>query len=284
MGFLLLSIVFSSFVFVIFKWFDKKNINLATAITGNYLTCIATAFVLNKGFNFNTMTLNALFACLGLGILFFTVFFLMGKAAAIAGVGISSAAAKLSLIIPVLVGALLLNEPYSIGKFIGLILAILAVFLISKPNKKESQNSKKGLLLLVMVFIGSGLVDTLINQIQIMFSKENIDEATGVSVIFFGALCTSLIYKLIIRQQIISDQRSLVFGLMLGVPNYFSIYCLVLALGTKIFPSNQFYLINNVSIMLLSFLGAYFFFKETINKTKITGITMAIYAIYLSML
>lgn len=283
MIFLLLSIVFSSLVFVIFKWFDRKNINLTTAITGNYLTCIATAFVLNKGFDFETMKPNVLFACLGLGVLFFIVFFLMGKASVIAGVGISSAAAKLSLIIPVLVGALLLNEPYGIKKFIGLILAIFAVFLISKPNKKESQSSKKSLLVLGLVFIGSGLVDTLINQIQIIFSKENTNEATGVSLIFFGALCTSLIYKLIIRQQIISDKRSLTFGLMLGIPNYFSIYCLVLALGTKIFPSNQFYLINNVSIMLLSFLAAYLLFKETINSRKISGIIISILAIYLTL-
>jgi len=70
------------------------------------------------------------------------------------------------------------------------------------------------------------------------------------------------------------------WGLLLGVPNYFSMYFLVKTLNafqqaSLVFP------INNIGIVLMSSLMAFVFFKEKFNKQKMIGLALASLAIVL---
>jgi drug/metabolite transporter (DMT)-like permease len=280
MLFLVLSILLSTTLFVVFRWFHLKKINLLMAIAGNYVSCILTALVLNGGLYFQDFSIDFIIICLSLGFLFFLVFFAMGFVSSNIGVGIASASSKMSLIIPVLFGTLILNESLNFVKILALFLAIISVVLISYHPKDKM--ALKFMLIPFFVFLGSGFIDTCLNLLQLHIQQNQLNNETAIALIFIGALVSIMVYILFFHSKLLSDKRSFSYGLLLGVPNYFSIYFLVLALGSGFLQSNHFYMINNTSVMLCSFIAALILFKEKINYRKLLGIALAVLAIYLS--
>jgi drug/metabolite transporter (DMT)-like permease len=281
MIFLLLSVFLSSLLFIGFKWLSKQSVYLLMVIMGNYISCIVTAFILNKGFAFENFSTTDIIQCLGLGILFFFTFYAMGYSSTHIGVGITGASTKMSLVIPVFFGTLFLNEPFHLFQIFGFIMALIAVVLIS--YNPRDQISKTQWLIPLFIFFSSGLIDTLLNIIQSTFVQKQASLATGIAIIFTGALISSFVFIAISNRALLTHTRSLFFGFLLGIPNYFSVYFLILALGSGIMPSNVFYMINNTSVMLLSFLLALILFKEKINLLKLAGIALAVIGIYLSL-
>ncbi|MCJ7758281.1 MAG: EamA/RhaT family transporter, partial [Gillisia sp.] len=75
--------------------------------------------------------------------------------------------------------------------------------------------------------------------------------------------------------------KNILGGIALGVPNFFSIYFLVMALRSEGFESTSIFTINNVAIVLVStFLGIGLFRERLIPKNWI-GIALAIISILL---
>jgi len=216
---------------------------------------------------------------MALGILFFLIFYAMGYASAKIGVGITSASTKMSLIIPVLFSTFILKEELGLIRLIALLAALLSVVLMSR-NKDEKTNLRD-ILIPFLIFIGSGIIDTSINILQIETEKRQLSNETAVTLIFSGALIISLFLLLIRNRHLLKDFRSLGFGLLLGIPNYLSIYVMIKALGSGAFSSNQFYMVNNTGIMLLCFLLGLILFREKINVWKSLGLVLSIISIYL---
>jgi drug/metabolite transporter (DMT)-like permease len=278
----MLSLVFCIFLttslFVCFKWFDNKQIELLPAIIGNYLSCIIIGMMMNKGGN---EILNAdqdliIYSAL-LGIMFFGIFYSMGYASAKIGVGISSAASKLSLIIPVIFGAIMLNESFDFFRFLALFMAVPAVLLMSYNAEEKWKLSQFSIPMLI--FLGSGIIDTSLNLIQKNY--KHISSSTPITIIFSSALICSLLVLFLSKNKHNNLFRSILFGVALGVPNYFSVHFMIKALGSGDFTSGQFYLINNTGVMIFSFIMARILFKERLNTLKFIGILLSILSIYL---
>lgn len=277
MIYLLLSVALSASLFLFFKWFDLKNIATLPAISGNYIACIITGLIMNQGVNFEHLNTNIIVASLLLGILFFAIFYAMAYSSSKIGVGISSAAAKLSLMIPVTFGALVLHESFGLLRIFALFLSIPAVVLMTYT--KGEKWSLKTLLIPLIIFIGSGIIDTSLNILQ-----KNLNGTSPSSVIiliFSMALASSIVFSIFTNVNLTREYKSLSHGIILGIPNYFSVHFMMLALGSGFLSSGQFYLVNNSLVMLLSFLLAWMFFSEKINFYKMLGIVISIISIYL---
>ena len=80
--------------------------------------------------------LGALF----LGALFVSIFFVMATTAQRNGVSVASVAGKMSVVVPVLFGTFLYNESVTILKVIGILIALIAVYLASVKNETIRQN------------------------------------------------------------------------------------------------------------------------------------------------
>lgn len=277
MIYLLLSIGLSASLFLFFKWFDNKKVALLPAISGNYISCIVIGLIMNNGFQTPAMSSEIIAPSIVLGILFFTIFYAMGYASSKIGVGISSSAAKLSLIIPVSYGAFILNEPFGLLRTFALIISIPAVLFMTY-NKNEKW-SKKTLLLPFIIFVGSGIIDTSLNILQTKLHGAS--PSSVIIIIFSMALLCSVLFSLFTKQQLLSERSSLFHGIILGIPNYFSVHFMMLALSSGFLNSGQFYLVNNSLVMLLTFFMAWLFFSEKINYTKLIGIVLSICSIYL---
>jgi multidrug transporter EmrE-like cation transporter len=73
--------------------------------------------------------------------------------------------------------------------------------------------------------------------------------------------------------------QSLVGGILLGIPNYLSIYFLFQTLLKTGWESTVVFPLANISVVISSAIVGLFFFKEQLNKFNIVGLILAIIAV-----
>ena len=282
MIFLLLSILSSSVIFVIFKLYTRYGINTLQAIIINYFIASSVGlFIDRQPLDLLKITGEAWFpGTLFLGIMFISIFYLAAITTQRSGLSVVSVATKMSVAIPVLFGIFFFRESAGAIKILGILLALVAVYLTSVKKKEGILIQKKNLLYPLLVFLGSGIIDTSIKYLETSHVSEA-DVALFSSTIFAIAgmigICILIVQKL--RGKLEMSFRNFLGGTALGIPNFFSIYFLVLALRTEGFESSAIFPINNVSIVMVStFLGILLFNEKLILKNWI-GIALAILSI-----
>ncbi len=287
MGILFISIAILFFVsiFLIFRIFEKYNINNSHAIIINYLVASIFSFIIYKGEIpiSEVVNQNWFQATIVLGTLFMISFLLYAISTQKAGIAITSVASKMSVVIPVFIGAYLYEyEHLNMVKIVGLIFALLSFYLIFKQDKKEKIQWIK-ILLPLFIFIFSGANDSLMKYIREMYFKtSNID--INSEILFVGSLFSisfiSGIFILgpltIIKKERI-ELKSLWAGIILGIANFFSALTMFKAMGY--FESSVFFPIFNVGIVSLSAIIGIIFFKEKMSKINYIGLVLALVTI-----
>lgn len=282
MIFLLLSILSSSLIFVIFKLYNTYRINTLQAIIINYFIACAVGLLLDsRPLYLLRIPQEAWFpGTLFLGFLFISVFYLAALTTQRNGLSVVSVASKMSLAIPVLFGIFFFGESAGVVKILGILLALGAVFLTSIKKKEAIDLDKKHLLFPLLVFLGSGIIDTSIKYLETSYVAK--EDVALFSSTIFGVAGTFGICVLVfqgIRGKLKITFRNVLGGIILGVPNFFSIYFLVLALRTEGFESSTIFPLNNVSIVLVSTLLGIFLFRERLILKNWLGIVLAICSI-----
>jgi len=280
--YLLLSIAASSLIFVIFKLFARYNINTLQAIVVNYFIAFTTGILTYTG---DTTVGEALdskwfYGALALGFVFISVFNLMAITTQKSGLSVVSVATKMSVIIPITFGILYYNESAALLKILGIVLALIAVYLAS--TKEKSNINKRTILFPFLILIGSGIIDVSLKYIEQAYVKDT-DAGIFSATIFASA---GVLGILLITYHLIKGTTKLAFknvvaGIILGVPNYFSIYFLVEALRIDGMDSSSIFTLNNVSIVILSTLLGILLFKERLLLKNWIGIGLAILSIVL---
>ena len=281
MIYLFLSILFSTGLFVIFKYFGIYKVDVLKAIFVNYLVALTMGFAFaEKSFSIAEIPNQPWFlGAVFLGALFVSIFFVMATTAHKNGVSVASVAGKMSVVIPVFFGVFLYNESVTILKIVGIIIALIAVYLASVKEDKTT-HKKAGLLFPVLLFLGSGAIDTTLKYMQDTYvPKEEVSIFSGS--LFAIAACFGLIILLIksIKKREPFGVKNIIAGIVLGVPNYFSIVFIIKALQTKGFESSTLFTINNVGIVILSTLVGILLFKEQFSIKNKIGVVLAIVGI-----
>lgn len=288
MFYLIGSIILTSYLTLAFKVCEKYGVNIFQAIIFNYITCVITGSVVNGSFPVNSETIQApwfKWACI-MGAMFITIFNIIGLTTQKIGVAVASVANKLSLIIPVILSVYLYNETVAGWKLTGVILALVAVVLTCYPQRAERGQKGKRYnwiyILPVVLFIGSGLLDALINHVQQLYVTEENKNAYLISGFLsaatIGAVLLAVQYA---RGRIRFAFKHLLAGVLIGIPNYFSIWCLVRFLKISPWQSSASIPVNNMGIVLFSSLAAWLLFRERLSKINWTGIVLSLLAIYL---
>ena len=280
---LLLTISLTSTLFFIFKEFEKRNIDTNQANTFNYLFASISAYIFaDQNLHIDQIiTTEWIHLTLLLGIIYVIMFNIMAKTTQKLGIPIASMASKISLIIPFSF-SILLNDNGDISllnignkintiNVIGVLLAIVAIYLSFNIENKK----KHSINIAIILFFGAGILDSLLNYIQQTELKGENDYDHFIIIVFFIAFLTGLV-KLIISKEKIRG-RNILAGLYLGVPNYFSIYYLLVSLkqlaGAIVFP------ILNIGVVLTASILSTLIYKEKLSKRKWTGISIACIAI-----
>lgn len=283
MIYLLFSIASSTIILILFKLFDRYNVNTLQAIVVNYITACTTGILsYNATVHINDITSSRwFFGALALGFLFIAIFNVMALTAQRNGLSVASVAAKMSVIIPVVFGIYVYNESVGAQKLIGIVLALVAVYLTSIKSK-SSVNSSKGLLLPIILFLGSGVIDTSIKYLETTYVAQNGIPIFSATIFFFaGIIGIGLLILRAITKSIKIEIKNIVGGIALGVVNYYSIYFLLKALQFEGIESSTIFTVNNVAIVMLSTLIGLMLFREKIYTKNWIGIAIAIISIAL---
>ncbi len=288
MIFLIGSILFSSYLTLAFKMCGRYNVNLFQAVVVNYLACVITGCLVDGSVPFTRANLrsNWIGYAVAMGVLCIILFNIIGFTAHRIGVSVASVANKLSLVIPFLFSIYLYNEAATAFKISGILVALFAVVLTCYPSKQGAGEEKKissGLLIFpALLFVGSGLLDTLIKYTEHHFLNES-NKNTFIITAFFVAFLLGLLVLLVqlLRGKTRLQPRALLAGVLIGVPNYFSMWFLVKVLKEYSANSSAIIPINNMGIVLVSAVAAGLLFKERLSGLNRIGILLAIAAIAL---
>ncbi len=278
-----LSILCSSLIFVIFKLFSVYKVETLYAIITNYVVASCCGFLFYQG-NIPVSEIpgkNWFWGTFALGVLFITVFNLMAATSQKLGVSVASVATKMSLVIPVIFGVAVYHEQLGILKILGIALALVAVYFASYKGKSVNVR-KSSLLLPLLVFLGSGIIDTAIKYMQEIHIKEA--EFPLFSATVFGAAAITGLFFILIksfRKPLKLNFRNILGGIALGVPNYFSVFFLMRALQNGTLNSASIFTVNNVAIVMFSTLLGILLFKEKVSLKNWGGIALAVTSILL---
>jgi len=277
--YLSLSILSSTAIFILFKLFNKYNVNTLHAIVVNYITAGTCGIVLSEqGISFPAIVNSSwIYAAIALGFLFISIFNIMALTAQKNGLSVASVASKMSVIIPILFGILIYKESIGSQKIIGIILALVAVFLTSIKQKDDTVLTQS-IYLPLLLFFGSGIIDTSVNH----FAPDgNIPLFLTVIFAVAGSIGIVISVYKVLQHKAKFKIKAIPFGLALGVVNYGSMYFLLKALRIDGFESSNIFTINNVAIVGVSALVGLILFKEHISKQNWLGVLIAIASIIL---
>lgn len=284
MLFLLLSIISGTAVFIIFKIFEQKQINLLPAITMNYITASSIGLLLvpdlqsavNGAAQAPPWTIGGLL----LGISFITVFYLMAVAAQRIGVSLTTVSSKMSLVVVMVLFILIrTDESFNLFKIIALLLAIGGVLFSSVDGSlTDFRLSQLGWPL--MILFGSVIVDFGVAYFS--FGPANKSELALYGCLGFcmAALCGigATLYAVITGKTTIRI-REVIGGLILGIANYGAIYMLILAYNSRLLPESSLLPVNNLCIIILGSIAAVMIFREKLSKLNILGVVLSAVAI-----
>jgi drug/metabolite transporter (DMT)-like permease len=196
------------------------------------------------------------------------------------GISVASVATKMSVVIPILSGVIFFKESLNTLTFLGIILALIAVYLTAK--KENSSLKSQNIMLPALVFFGAGIVDTFIKFLEHYYIKDSeiaLFSATtfgfaflvGIPIIFFNIYAQN--NKVLIK--------NIFAGILLGIPNFFSLIFMIKMLASNIFSSAVLFTIHNIAIVILTTILGLLLFKEQLNHRNIVGIIIAIVSLFL---
>lgn len=283
MFYLIATILLNVVISVVFKLFPKYNINALQAIVANYFVCVITGCVSTGHIPFTmaAMHVDWLPWAIIMGVSFICIFNLLAYSTRVDGITTTIIASKLSLVIPVIFSLLVYKEHATIAKIAGVLLAFPAVYLTTRV---EGDNHKpQSLLWPALIFVGGGFLDTATNYVQLHFLSTTDSQAAYTIFVFATAATTGaiVIMVLLIMKRITLQWRNLVAGILIGVPNYFSIYYFIRALNSNFLESSASIPVLNIGILTASALTAIIIFKEHVNVLRIIGMVTSVVAILL---
>ncbi|MEA1897561.1 MAG: EamA family transporter [Bacteroidota bacterium] len=283
MGFLFFSILSATCIFIIFRYFEKFEINNVNAIFINYLTAFIFGISISGPDIFELPTSKSTWIILALiiGILFVLVFFIMAKSTQIAGITVSSIATKMSVIIPMTFSIVYYHEQLYLVKILAIAMAPIGVFLVVvKRNKRKETLNKFSLP--ILLFLGAGLIDSLLKYVQASH-LQNGNVLVFSTYLFFIAMLTSYLSRLFLkngnRNKI--SKKDIIGGLILGLVNFGSLSFIILALRESGLDSSLLFGINNIGIILLSIISGIILFKEKLSPINWIGIFVSIVTLFL---
>ncbi len=264
--------------------FQKYNISTIQGIVFNYFTAAIIGLIVHPVIPSEAVNnSNFWMASIPLGFLFISVFYMISLTAQKVGISAASVSNKMSLVIPVIASIIIYSESSGWMKIVGILLALVSVVLtVHKKEKNENKEASSSRIILpLIVFIGTGVIDALINIAQKSVLKTEDETSFFISTTFIISGFLGLLYVFVLQKDKTEkiQWRNIIAGIVLGIPNYFSIFLIMLVIGEGKIESSVIYPIVNIGVVLSSTLLALLFFKEKLSWINYLGIVVSVIAI-----
>lgn len=272
---LIASVSCSVAVSILLKLARNKKIDVAQAIAFNYLmACSLTIILLRPDPASLLQPSTPYWVVIALGILLPTIFLVMAKAVRQAGIVLSDAAQRLSLVIPLIAAVVIFGESIVGSRLLGVALGLSALVCLTLGSKKtENPHSSTAFIWLLGVWVGFGFIDVLFKQL----SKSGAGFSSSLLVTF--VLAGILMFGWLLARRTQWNKRNIMAGLLLGLLNFGNIYFYIRA--HQQFPENPTLVFStmNIGVITVGTLVGAGFFKEKLTLISGLGIILAISAI-----
>lgn len=275
MGYLVLGIASSALVSVVMRLSGKKASSEMGMLAVNYVVCCLMA-ALYTDFSGFSWTMEGLPLVAGLsainGVFYLAGFVLLKWNITRNGVVLPATFQKLGVLVPTLLSMVVFGESLQPMQAIGILAALAAIILLQGGGEKKQAGSMLGLVLLL---IGGGAGDAMSKVYEEVAPAALKDQFLLFT--FAVALILCVVLCLVKKQRV--GLWDLIFGVCIGVPNYFSARFLLLSLSqvpaVVAFPS-----FSAGTIILVALIGV-LLFKEQLNRRKLIALGLVVGALVL---
>lgn len=276
---LLLSILASGSLVLLFRSFERYSLPLLPIIVVNYITCVLCGLFLRPNEvipAFAGVSLSgAYYLAFVQGILFISIFYVMGITTQRISGAYTSLMGKISVVIPTIVSFFLFHDPFPWMRVLGFFLALVSLILIHLPYLRDVEGRRKQELILLgsTLFLGSGIIDTNFKMYQEWFA--HVLPQFGLIVLIFGIAGILGFFSLAVqgRARLLFQFPVLIAGVLLGSVNFFSLVFLLEGLSQL--PATLFFPANNIGIILCTALGERILFKIRFTSEAMWGLLLA---------
>ena len=262
MLFLLLAIFSSSMISIVMRFSSGKiSANLSMLAT-NYFICsfLGAAYA---GFDlaaaedpgFSRTVVIGLIS----GVLYLAAFVAFQTNTNKRGVVLSSVFMKLGLLVPIVVSVLFFKELPTAVQIIGFCIAIFAILLINLRNDGRGKGFGFGLILMLLL---SGGADVMAKIFDVFAPQAH----SALYLFYNFATAFTLCVLLVIQKKERPGLRELLYGALIGIPNFFSAKFLLASL-TKL-PAVVVYPSFSVGTMLIVTMIGVLVFRERLSKLQ----------------
>lgn len=207
------------------------------------------------------------------GLFFFLAFIYYQKGIRENGAGLAGAFSKIGILIPMTVSILVWNEIPTVLQWSGIGISLLSILIVNLPE--QSLDTEKIRFSLLALFLFSGLAE-FSNKV---FQKYGLieDKMVFLFFVFLTAFVVSGFF--LVSRGKRPEPGAIVTGILVGMPNLFCSYFLILALdGIK--ASVVFPVYTATTIVVIN-LGGYFLFNERLDKKERLSIYLIVVALVL---
>ena len=280
---ILLTIVAFNILIIVFKLFYQFGIDNLQALIINYFVAGSCGLYFSDLEFSITAIINSpwIYHAALVGVLFILTFNLYAIGTQKVGIAVTTVANKLSLLIPVGFALILYpGEQLSVLKILSFIMAIVGIYLSSTKKRKLSFD-KKYLGLIIFVFIGQGLADTIFNNAQKTVVNDNEKGLFFMCLMFIAGISGVLILiGKSIKQKPKFEIKNGIGGIILGLPNFASLIFFFNALESSGLSASQVFPVVSMGIVIVSALVGLVLFKEKLTLFNWVGLGFAVLAIF----
>ena len=250
MPYLILAILSSAMVSITMRASEKYITNKMAMFMSNYAICIALSAAFMDWKNVSTgLTVPALTLGIISGILYLVSFIFLKYNMQHNGIVLSSTFMKLGVLIPTIMAVVVFHEMPKWTQIIGICISIFAIVIIH--------------------------FDSMANIYEQVGSTEGKDGYLLIT--FFTAFLLATIFACRDKNKI--TRKDLLFGMLIGIPNYFSARFLLLALGSV--DAVLAYPMYSVATIIVITLAGILAFHERLSRKKIFALVLIVAAVCL---
>ena len=275
--YLILAILSSMMVSVVMRISEKYTGEGMGKLAVNYVMCCLLAWAFSGGMDiFPRQAGLGATLLMGLvnGFLYLAGFVMLQWNISRNGVVLPSTFMKLGVIVPTLMAILVFGEQPRLTQLAGLLLAVVSIFVIQgKGEKQKSGKVKIGGLILLMLAGGSA------DAMSKVFEETGNQALKDQFLLYTFAVALVLCVLLVIAKKQRFGWKDAVFGLLIGIPNYFSARFLLLSLAEV--PAMIVCPTFSVGTIVLVALAGVILFKEKLNRRKMIGLVLILAALVL---
>jgi len=275
MIYLLLAILSSAMVSVIMRLSTDKVTGNVSMLAMNYLMCmgVAAAYTgVGKLFNPGAGVGQTLVMGGFNGLLYLLGFVLLQVNVKKNGVVLSATFMKLGLLVPMVMSVCLFGERPGLVQVIGFLIAVAAIVLINFEQDNSAMEFRIGLILLLLAGGGGDAMSKVFEELG------NPEQASHFLFYTFVAaflLCVALM----LWKKERPGRAEAVYGLLIGIPNYFSARFLLHALESL--PAVIAYPTYSVATILAVTMVGLLVFRERLGKRQWVAIGAILIALVL---